>query len=158
MFENIDFNAVLTPLFWKTHVDHVIFAALGLMSVVMLWCVVERYVFFKCIKLVNYRDIHTLNIALEKNLTTIYTVGANAPYVGLLGTVIGILITFHDMGTQGGQVNAANIMVGLALALKATALGIAVAIPAVMFYNGLSRTVEVKRQSWLSLKSDTQPV
>ena len=58
------------------------------------------------------------------------------------------------MGAQGGQVNASTIMVGLALALKATALGIFVAIPSVMFYNGLSRTVDVKRQYWLSLHSN----
>ncbi|MDO5090879.1 MAG: TonB-system energizer ExbB [Cardiobacteriaceae bacterium] len=153
MFESLDINLLFTVDFWKAHVDAVIFSVLGLMSVIMLWRVIERYVFYKRINVLDYPDIHRLNIALEKNLTTIYTVGANAPYVGLLGTVLGILVTFHDLGTQGGQLNAAAIMVGLALALKATALGIVVAIPAVMFYNGLARTVEVKRACWLSLHS-----
>lgn len=154
MFENLDINLLLTTEFWKRHVDSVIFIVLGLMSLIMLWRTLERYIFYKRINVLDYPNIHLLNIALEKNLTTIYTVGANAPYVGLLGTVIGILITFHDMGAQGGQVNASTIMVGLALALKATALGIFVAIPSVMFYNGLSRTVDVKRQYWLSLHSN----
>lgn len=154
MFDSFDVNLLLTTEFWKRHVDYVIFAILGLMSLLMLWRTLERYIFYKRINVLDYPNIHLLNIALEKNLTTIYTVGSNAPYVGLLGTVIGILITFHDMGTQGGQVNAASIMVGLALALKATALGIFVAIPAVMFYNGLSRTVEVKREYWLALHSN----
>lgn len=153
MSEILDINHLTSVEFWKAHVDYVIVGLLGVMSVIMLWRVLERYIFFKRINVLDYPNIHALNIALEKNLTTIYTVGANAPYVGLLGTVIGILITFYDMGTQGGQVNAANIMLGLALALKATALGIAVAIPSIMFYNGLARTVDVKRQFWLSLHS-----
>lgn len=148
-----DFNLLFSPLFWKTHIDTVIFAVLGLMSFVMLWKVLERYFFYRRMDLRQYPNIHVLNIALEKNLTAIYTVGANAPYVGLLGTVIGILITFYDMGAQGGNIDVAQIMIGLALALKATALGILVAIPSVMFYNGLSRTVEVKRQSWQALHS-----
>ena len=148
-----DFNLLFSPLFWKTHIDTVIFAVLGLMSFVMLWKVLERYFFYRRMELRDYPNIHVLNIALEKNLTAIYTVGANAPYVGLLGTVIGILITFYDMGAQGGNIDVAQIMIGLALALKATALGILVAIPSVMFYNGLSRTVEVKRQSWQALHS-----
>lgn len=148
-----DFNLLFSPLFWKTHIDTVIFAVLGLMSFVMLWKVLERYFFYRRMDLQKYPNIHVLNIALEKNLTAIYTVGANAPYVGLLGTVIGILITFYDMGAQGGNIDVAQIMIGLALALKATALGILVAIPSVMFYNGLSRTVEVKRQSWQALHS-----
>lgn len=148
-----DFNLLFSPLFWKTHIDTVIFAVLGLMSFVMLWKVLERYFFYRRMDLRQYPNIHVLNIALEKNLTAIYTVGANAPYVGLLGTVIGILITFYDMGAQGGNIDVAQIMIGLALALKATALGILVAIPSVMFYNGLSRTVEVKRQSWQAMHS-----
>ena len=98
----------------------------------------------------DYPNIHELNIALERNLTPIYTIGSNAPYVGLLGTVTGILITFYDMGQSGGNVDAAQIMVGLALALKATALGILVAIPSIMFYNMLSRKVDIRREKWLS--------
>lgn len=146
-----DLQTLLQADFWKNHIDHIIFAILGLMSLIMLWRVLERYFFYKTLNVCDYANIHALNIALEKNLTTIYTIGANAPYVGLLGTVTGILLTFHDMGAQGGDISVAAIMTGLALALKATALGILVAIPAVMFYNGLSRTVEVKRETWLAL-------
>lgn len=134
----------------KDHLDHSIFAVLGLMSIIMLWKVIERAVFYKTIVLDHYRNIHDLNIALEKGLTAIYTVGANAPYVGLLGTVIGVLIAFYDIGQQGGQIDIAQIMVGLALALKATALGILVAIPSMIFYNILVRTAEVRKQQWQS--------
>lgn len=134
----------------KTNLDLVIFIVLGLMSVIMLWKTIERYWFLSTIDLNAYQDIHLLDNDLEKGLNPIYTVGANAPYVGLLGTVIGILITFYDMGQAGGDIDAGEIMIGLALALKATALGILVAIPSVVFYNMLSRKVTVRRNQWLS--------
>ena len=147
------FEKLLTPEFWQHNVDYVIFGILGFMSFLMLWKVLERYFFYRRMNLYAYSNIHELNIALEENLTAIYTVGSNAPYVGLLGTVIGILLTFYEMGAAGGNVDAGKIMMGLAMALKATALGILVAIPSIIFYNGLSRTVEVKRQSWLAQRS-----
>jgi len=139
--------------FLKAHVDYIILGILGLMSLIMLWKVVERYIFFVRMDVRDYPNIHELNIALERNLTPIYTIGSNAPYVGLLGTVTGILITFYDMGQHGGNIDAAQIMVGLALALKATALGILVAIPSIMFYNMLSRKVDIRREKWLSYQS-----
>ncbi|MDO4644091.1 MAG: TonB-system energizer ExbB, partial [Cardiobacteriaceae bacterium] len=118
--------------FLKAHVDYMILGILGLMSLIMLWKVIERYIFFARVNVRDYANIHDLNIALERNLTAVYTVGSNAPYVGLLGTVTGILITFYDMGQHGGNIDAAQIMIGLALALKATALGILVAIPSIV--------------------------
>ena len=67
-------------------------------------------------------------------------VAANAPYIGLLGTVLGIMLTFHTMGTSGTM--AVNtIMTGLSLALKATAMGLLVAIPCVVLNNILRRRV-----------------
>ena len=74
MFENLDINLLLTTEFWKRHVDSVIFVVLGLMSLIMLWRTLERYIFYKRINVLDYPNIHLLNIALEKNLTTIYTV------------------------------------------------------------------------------------
>ena len=136
--------------FLKANVDYIILGILGLMSLIMLWKVLERYIFLARVDVRDYPNIHELNIALERNLTPIYTIGSNAPYVGLLGTVTGILITLYDRGQHGGNIDAAQIMVGLALALKATALGILVAIPSVMFYNILSRKVDVRREKWLS--------
>jgi biopolymer transport protein ExbB len=61
--------------------------------------------------------------------------------------VLGILITFYDLG-QGGGLDARTIMFGLALALKATALGLVVAIPAIIFYNALLRKVDVFKSRW----------
>ncbi|PIE42373.1 MAG: TonB-system energizer ExbB [Gammaproteobacteria bacterium] len=132
----------------KQYTDHMIFGALGLMSLVMLYKVFERTIFYILVKPQSYDNIDALSLDLERGLTPIYTVGSTAPYVGLLGTVIGILITFYDMGQAGGDIEAGKIMVGLALALKATAAGIIVAIPSVMFYNALAAKVEAKKTLW----------
>lgn len=145
-------NITLNYEFFKYHLDTAVWAVLGLMSFIMFWQVIERYWFFSTIKLSQYGNIHDLDIDLEKGLTPIFSVGANAPFVGLLGTVLGILITFYDIGQGGGDIDVAQIMVGLALALKATALGILVAIPAMVFYNALARKVTVKRLEWQSLQ------
>jgi biopolymer transport protein ExbB len=73
-------------------------------------------------------------------LVIIGTIAANAPYIGLLGTVLGIMLTFHAMGTSETMA-IATIMVGLSLALKATAAGLIVTIPCVVMNNVLRRCV-----------------
>ncbi len=135
----------------KAYTDYFIFGVLGLMSVIMLWMAIERVIFYLRVEVSDYSDIYTLEMQLSNNLTIIYTIGANAPYVGLLGTVVGILITFYDMGQAGGNIEAAEIMIGLALALKATAFGIMVAIPAIIAYNLLARNVDAKKLQWQAL-------
>jgi biopolymer transport protein ExbB len=101
---------------------------------------VERWLYYRRINLAQFASQQTLEIALTKRLVVIGTVAANAPYIGLLGTVLGIMLTFHTMGTSGTM--AVNtIMVGLSLALKATAIGLLVAIPCVVLNNILRRRV-----------------
>ena len=134
----------------KAWLDYSIIGVLGLMSLLMVTFVVERYLYYAKMTLSNFNNPHELEIALTNNLTIISTIGANAPYVGLLGTVLGILITFYDLG-QGGGLDARTIMFGLALALKATALGLVVAIPAIIFYNALLRKVDVLKSRWQSM-------
>ncbi len=113
----------------------------------MLWFVIERTLYYARIKVENFNHPDQLNVALTNNLTAISTVGANAPYIGLLGTVLGIILVFYDMG-QGGKIDVQTIMTGLSLALKATAGGLLVAMPAIMFYNGLLRKVDVINARW----------
>ncbi|MBS9778522.1 MAG: TonB-system energizer ExbB [Gammaproteobacteria bacterium] len=139
--------------FLKEYTDYAILGTLALMSLIMIYKVLERYFFYSRVKTNNYNNIHALEADLIKGLTPIYTIGSTAPYIGLLGTVIGILITFFDMGAAGGDIEASKIMIGLALALKATAAGILVAIPAVMFYNALTAKVEAKKLEWQSNNS-----
>lgn len=134
--------------FLQQYSDFIIIGLLLLMSVTMLAMVTERYIFLRKVNVANYPTIHELDIDLNRNMTMISTIGANAPYVGLLGTVIGILLTFYQIGHGGGDIDAGIIMMHLSLALKATALGILVAIPSMVFYNGLGRKVEVNRLKW----------
>lgn len=131
----------------KTYLDYAILGVLGFMSFLMLWSVIERYIYFHRVDVGRFRHQDELNVDLTRNLTLIASVGSNAPYVGLLGTVLGILITFYDIG-QGGDIDTNTIMLGLALALKATALGLVVAIPSLLFYNALLRRVDVLTARW----------
>lgn len=135
----------------QNHIDYIILGLLALMSFIMVWFVIERFLFLNKVNVAQYDNIHELDIDLNRNLTIISTIGSNAPYVGLLGTVISILLTFYALGNSGGDIDAAAIMMHLSLALKATAVGILVAIPSMVFYNGLVRKVEVNRLKWKAL-------
>ena len=107
----------------KEAVDYVIFGILGLMGLGLCLRGGARH----C----AHEELHdALHHLLER------------PYIGLLGTVIGIMLTFYDMGSTGA-IDAGRIMTGLSLALKATALGLAVAIPTLISYNGLQRAMNV---------------
>lgn len=83
---------------------------------------------------------------LEKNLNFLATVGSNAPFVGLLGTVLGIMKAFSDLAQNAGSGNEA-VMAGIAHALVATAVGLFVAIPAVIGYNYFQKLVRQSLQS-----------
>ncbi len=135
----------------KGYLDITVFGILGLMSFFMLAYAVERVFFFARIEVSDYGDPHNLQVALTSHLTAIASIASNAPYIGLLGTVLGILITFHDL-SSGAELSASAVMLGLALALKATAAGLVVAIPATLIYNGLVRRVDVLTARWNSLQ------
>jgi biopolymer transport protein ExbB len=123
--------------------DAIDYGVIGLLLVLSVWSVavaIERWLFYKRVNLTQFSNAQLLEITLTKRLVIIGTVAANAPYIGLLGTVLGIMLTFHTMGTSGTM--AVNtIMIGLSLALKATAVGLLVAIPCVVMNNLLRRRV-----------------
>ena len=79
-------------------------------------------------------------LALERNLAVLGTLGSNAPFIGLFGTVIGIIKAFHDLANAQAK-GPAVVMGSLSEALVATAVGLMVAIPAVLFYNYFQRRV-----------------
>ncbi len=78
---------------------------------------------------------------IELGLTFLGTVGANAPFVGLFGTVLGIIRAFRDLSLESSE-GAQAVMAGISEALVATAVGLLVAIPAVVAYNYLQREVK----------------
>jgi biopolymer transport protein ExbB len=86
-----------------------------------------------------------LGLYLGKRLSFLGTLGANAPFIGLLGTVLGIIHAFKDLAlTEGGGGPA--VMAGIAEALVATAVGLLVAIPAVVMYNFFHRRLHVVQE------------
>ncbi len=88
----------------------------------------------------------------EKNLAVLATIGSNAPFVGLFGTVLGIIKAFHDLqSTAGAGVQAVSS--GISEALVATAVGILVAIPAVVAFNIFQRRVKVALTEAEALKA-----
>jgi len=127
--------------------DYGVMGTLAVMSVVALWLFIERMMFYKSIKLEEYDNKELLEVDLTDNLAALSTIGANAPYVGLIGTILGIMITFYGLG-EVGSVDTKKVMTGLALALKATAFGIIVAIPAIIFYSTAMRKVERLSAIW----------
>ena len=85
--------------------------------------------------------VESQRIRYERGLAFLGTLGANAPFIGLFGTVLGIVRAFHDLSTSAAMGSQA-VMAGIAEALVATAVGLLVAIPAVATYNVLMRHVE----------------
>ncbi|RLB53495.1 MAG: MotA/TolQ/ExbB proton channel family protein [Deltaproteobacteria bacterium] len=80
-------------------------------------------------------------LSMEKNLAFLGTVGNNAPFVGLLGTVIGVIRAFAALDESGGQASS-GVMLEIGEALVATAIGLLVAIPAVVFFNLFQRVIK----------------
>ena len=83
---------------------------------------------------------------LERRLVVLSTLGNNTPFIGLLGTVLGIMKAFRDLAYMG-DAGPAVVMKGISEALVATALGLGVAIPCVIAFNALSRIVKSKVSS-----------
>jgi biopolymer transport protein ExbB len=85
--------------------------------------------------------IQIAKLRMEKRLAFLGTLGANAPFLGLLGTVIGIIRAFHSLNDSAGKVTA-GLMAEVGEALVATAIGILVALPAIAFFNTFQRIIK----------------
>ena len=87
------------------------------------------------------REITIETIQLERYTSIVGTIGNIAVYIGLFGTVLGIIRAFHDIANVGG--GGMNIVIGgVAEALICTATGLSVAIPAVVAYNYFSKRID----------------
>lgn len=84
---------------------------------------------------------------LDRSLNFLATIGSNAPFVGLLGTVLGIMKAFRDLSQNTSGAGNQVVMLGIAEALVSTAVGLVVAIPAVIAYNAFSKQVRSALQS-----------
>ena len=131
----------------KYSIDYGIIGLLLVMSIIAVAIAIEKYLLLKRIKIADFTDRRSLELVLTAKMHIIATIASNAPYIGLLGTVMGIMLTFYSMG-QNGLMDSGKIMIGLALALKVTAVGLLVAIPAVTIYNLLHRKCKVLLIEW----------
>jgi biopolymer transport protein ExbB len=82
-------------------------------------------------------------LLMERNLAFLGTMGNNAPFVGLLGTVIGIIRAFHELNASTGRVSE-GLMAEIGEALVATAIGLLVALPAVAAFNYFQRVIKTR--------------
>jgi biopolymer transport protein ExbB len=91
-------------------------------------------------------------IGWDRNLSLLATIGSNAPFIGLFGTVLGIIKAFHDLANQSGT-GPQTVSTGISEALVATAVGLLVAIPAVIAFNLFQRKVKRAAAEAEALKS-----
>ena len=96
-------------------IDYGVIGMLTALSVLVVAVSLERYAFYRKVSISAFGDIKSLELALGDKLSIIASVGSNAPYLGLLGTVLGIMLTFYHMG-QDAAMDTGRIMTGLALA------------------------------------------
>lgn len=95
--------------------------------------------------------VKTEKMKFEKGLSVLATLGANAPFIGLFGTVLGIIRAFAYLGTQSGS---SAVMSGVSQALYATALGLLVAIPAVVANNYFAHHLRLAMQKCEALRDE----
>jgi biopolymer transport protein ExbB/TolQ len=87
--------------------------------------------------------LESRKLKIEKLVGILGTIGANAPFIGLLGTVLGIIRAFHELASKGMGGGMETAMSGISEALVATAVGLFVAVPSVVFFNILSKRIGV---------------
>jgi biopolymer transport protein ExbB len=131
----------------STAVDFGVIGLLAALSVVVVAVGLERLFFYRSVDIADFANVKKLELELTNRLVVIASVASNAPYIGLLGTVLGIMLTFYNMGLDASA-DASKIMAGLALALKATAIGLVVALLSVVSYNALQRKAKVLMLKW----------
>lgn len=105
------------------------------MSLISVAVIIERFVAFSEIeqKIKQFSSVE-LRLLLEKRLGILATFGSNAPFVGLFGTILGVMNAFAVLGASN-TVSTSLVMNGISEALVATAMGLFVAIPSVAAYN-----------------------
>lgn len=139
----------------KNIVDYGIIGLLIFLSFLTFAYAIERMIFYRGVNIKKYTNKTALELDLSKRLPTIASIGSNAPYIGLLGTVLAIILTFYIIGEKQDSINPGEIMQHLALALKATAAGLVVAIPATVIYNALLTKVDILLAQW-EIAQETQ--
>jgi len=137
----------------STYLENGIFGLMGFLLLLVIFIVIERVVAFNLIrkKLHNFTRREEINIELNSKLTTLHTIATSVVYIGLLGTVVGVIMALGEVETSSKK----EMMSGLSYALVATASSLIVAIPATVAYNYLAAMADNIILGW-DLKDDTQ--
>jgi len=134
----------------KFLVEYGVLGLLIALSLITFYIGFDRWMYYRSVNIREFNDKNELDIALTNYLTVLSTIAANAVYIGLLGTVLGIMLTFSAIG-DASMIDSKTVMKSLSYTLIATAAGICVALPAIVIYNLLARKVEVLQARWESL-------
>ncbi len=114
----------------------------------------EGVIGFENVKRALHRSSNTESIRLTQMIPFLATTGNTAPFIGLFGTVWGIMNSFHSIAFQKGSATIAAVAPGISEALVATAAGLAVAIPAVIAYNYFTQKIRIIESELDSFSSD----
>jgi biopolymer transport protein ExbB len=128
-------------------IDYGVIGVLIFLSVLVVTVDIERFLYYRKIKVSDWTSRKELELNLLKHLHLVATAASNSPYIGLFGTVLGIMLTFYQIGLTS-SVNAGEIMISLSLALKATAAGLVVAIVSQVLYNLRIKKVKTLLLLW----------
>lgn len=109
---------------------------------------------FESVKRALHRSGNTESIRLAQMVPFLATTGNTAPFIGLFGTVWGIMNSFHSIAFQQGSSTIAAVAPGISEALVATAAGLAVAIPAVIAFNYFTQKIRIIESELDSFSSD----
>lgn len=131
----------------KILIEYGVLGVLALLSFISVYIGIERWLYYKDVQPRQFASKTELEVLITARLTLLSTIAANAVYVGLLGTILGIMLTFSSLGSTG-IIDAKIIMQSLSFTLIATAAGLLVAIPAIVIYNFLVRKAEVLLAEW----------
>ena len=133
----MDLTRTLTGMLMQG-VDPVLYFLI-FMSVISVAIIIERGVAFSGVeqKIDKYGYVE-IRLLLEKRLGILATFGNNAPFIGLFGTILGVMNAFATLG-DANAISTKLVMVGISEALVATAMGLFVAIPSVAAYNYFTR-------------------
>ena len=99
--------------------------------------------------------ISSQKVQLSTRLSLLATIGSNAPFVGLLGTIFGVMEAFNALGADSGS-SAPVVMLGISKALLAAAVGLLVAIPAISAYNYFRKQVQIILQNLENIEEGYQ--
>jgi biopolymer transport protein ExbB len=130
----------------KTTIEITVMAILAISLLTIIYLSINRFSAFSFVEehLDRFSNRTELEIELNKKMTVLYSVASNAVYIGLFGTVLGVIVTLNQIGAS----NQKEIIASLSLPLISTAASIIVAIIGTFLYNALIDKIDTVCKKW----------